>query len=453
MTDDRRVPAPVRPPVALTVAGSDSGGGAGIQADLKTMEAHGAFGTSVLTAVTAQNTRGVEDTHVLPPDQVRAQYRAVIEDFDVGAVKTGMLATRELIETVVDLFADYDGPVVVDPVMVAASGDRLLTEEAEAAYDDLIADAALVTPNADEAEVLTGRTLSDPADARAAGEDLVDLGADAALMKGGHLGGDVVVDTLVTPGGVERFEHPRVDTDATHGSGDTLASAIAARLAAGASLRDAVAEGTAFMERAVRYGIDVGGGPGSVHHHVALREEAARHPTIEAVEDLLGAFVDRDVGPLVPEVGTNVVGATPYAERVEEVAAVEGRVARTMDGVAATRGVRMGASSHIARFLLAARERDPSLRFAANVRFDDAVEAALADADLGGPAVAFDRADEPDDAAGTMDWSAGAAFAAAEGTPAAVYDRGDVGKEPMVRLLAPDADALRRRTFALLDAL
>jgi hydroxymethylpyrimidine/phosphomethylpyrimidine kinase len=453
MTDTRRQRLPVSLPVALTVAGSDSGGGAGIQADLKTMEAHGAFGTSVLTAVTAQNTLGVEDTHVLPPAQVRAQYRAVVDDLDVGAIKTGMLATSDIVETVTDLFTDYDGPVVVDPVMVAASGDRLLSEDAEAAYDDLIADATLVTPNADEAEVLTGRTLESPEDARAAGEDLLARGAEAALMKGGHLGGDVVVDTLVTDDGVERFEHPRVDTDATHGSGDTLASAIAARLAAGATLADAVEAGTTFMERAVRYGLDVGEGPGAVHHHVGIRDEAARHPTLEAVEDLLASFVERDVRPLVPEVGMNVAGATPYAEEVGEVAAVEGRIARTMDGVAATRGVRMGASSHIARFLLASRERDPTQRFAANVRFDDAVEAALPRADLGGPVVTFDRADEPDDAAGTMDWSAGVAFEAAGGAPAAIYDHGAVGKEPMVRLLAPDAAALREQVFALLDAL
>ncbi|MFB6156785.1 MAG: bifunctional hydroxymethylpyrimidine kinase/phosphomethylpyrimidine kinase [Haloferacaceae archaeon] len=453
MTDDLRRRAPVSPPVALAVAGSDSGGGAGIQADLKTMEAHGVFGTSVVTAVTAQNTRGVEGTHVLPVEEVRAQYRAVADDFDLGAVKTGMLATREVIEAVTDLLGGYGGPVVVDPVMVAASGDRLLTEAAESAYDDLIGEATLVTPNADEAEVLTGRTLSTTADAEAAGADLVDAGAGAALVKGGHLGGGTVTDVLVTAEGVERFEHPRVDTDATHGSGCALSSAVAARLASGESLRDAVEAGTAFMERAVRYGLDVGEGLGAVHHHVALREEAARPAALEAVEGLVAAFLGRDVSPLVPDVGTNVVGATPYAEGVGEVAAVEGRIAQTVDGAAATRGVRMGASSHVARFLLAARERDPALRFATNVRFDEDVEAALAAADLGGPAVAFDRADEPTDAAGTMDWSAGVAFDAAGGTPAAVYDRGDVGKEPMVRLLAPDAETLRRRAFALLDAL
>ncbi|MFB6160213.1 MAG: bifunctional hydroxymethylpyrimidine kinase/phosphomethylpyrimidine kinase [Haloferacaceae archaeon] len=451
--DGTRRRAPVTPPVALTIAGSDSGGGAGVQADLKTMEAHDAFGTSVVTAVTAQNTRGVAGSHVLPAEQVRAQYRAVAEDFDVRAVKTGMLATRPVIEAVTDLLGDYGGPVVVDPVMVAASGDRLLTPDAEAAYGDLLADATLVTPNADEAEVLTGVDVRSPEDAREAGEALVATGVDAALVKGGHLGGDRVVDTLVTDDGVERFEHARVDTDATHGSGCTLSSAVAARLAHGESVRDAVAAGTSFMARAVRYGLDVGEGPGSVHHLVDLRDAAAREPTTEAVERVLATLVERDVSPLVPEVGMNVVGATPYAEAVGDVAAVEGRISRTLAGVATTRGVRMGASSHVARFLLSAREFVPDLRFGANVRFDDAVEAALDEAELGGPVAEFDRGAEPEDAPGTMDWGAARAFADADEPPVAVFDRGAVGKEPMVRLVARDADAVRDRVLALLTAL
>jgi hydroxymethylpyrimidine/phosphomethylpyrimidine kinase len=451
-SDGTRRHAPATPPVALTIAGSDSGGGAGIQADLKTMEAHDVFGTSVVTAVTAQNTRGVVDSHVLPVEQVQTQYRAVADDFDVGAVKTGMLATRAVIETVANSLDDYDGPVVVDPVMVAASGDRLLSPDAEAAYDDLLAGATLVTPNADEAEVLTGVDVDSPSDARDAGEALLATGVDAALVKGGHLGGDRVVDTLVTDAGVERFEHARVDTDATHGSGCTLSSAIAARLAHGEGLRDAVDASTSFMARAVRYGLDVGGGSGSVHHHVDLRDAAAREPATEAVERILEAFVERDVSPLVPEVGMNVVGATPYAEVVGDVAAVEGRIGRTLAGVRSTRGVRMGASSHIARFLLSAREFVPDLRFAANVRFDGAVEAALDDAALGGPVAEFDRGAEPEDAPGTMDWSAARAFGDADEPPVAVFDRGDVGKEPMTRVVARDAGSLRDRVLALLDA-
>ncbi|MFB6123552.1 MAG: bifunctional hydroxymethylpyrimidine kinase/phosphomethylpyrimidine kinase [Haloferacaceae archaeon] len=446
--------APVSPPVALTIAGSDSGGGAGIQADLKTMEAHGAFGTSVVTAVTAQNTRGVERSHVLPTEEITAQYDAVMDDFDVGAIKTGMLATEPVIDLVADRLADYDGPLVVDPVMVAASGDRLLDSAAEAAYQRLVAEATLVTPNADEATVLTGVDLDDADDAREAGEALVDAGADAALVKGGHLGGETVVDLLVTDDGVERFEHPRVDTDATHGSGCTLSSAIAARLAAGDDLAHAVDAGTAFMERAVRYSLAVGEGPGAVHHLAGLREEADRHRTVAEVADVVEAFVARDVRPLVPEVGMNVVGATPSAEAVHETAAVEGRITKTLSGVAPNRGVRLGASSHVARFLLSAREFDPDLRFTVNCRFADDVEEALNALD--GRVVEYDRAAQPPDVksqeGSTMQWGARRAFGDDGATPVAVADRGDVGKEPIVKLVAETADELRERTFTLLSA-
>jgi hydroxymethylpyrimidine kinase/phosphomethylpyrimidine kinase len=269
---------PIDPPVALAIAGSDSGGGAGIQADLTAMRAHGVFGTSVVTATTAQNTRGVEDVHPLPADHVASQYAAVADDFDVAAVKTGMLATAEIVETVTELVADADAPLVVDPVMVAATGDRLLSPAAEDAYEDLVAAATLVTPNADEAAVLTDDPVETPADAEAAGRELVAAGADAALVKGGHLTegeaeGDVVVDTLVRADGeggsggpvVDRFETPRVDTDATHGSGCALSSAIAARLARGESVPEAVGAAVEGMTEAVRRGYDVGEGAGAVN--------------------------------------------------------------------------------------------------------------------------------------------------------------------------------------------
>ncbi|MHB9288649.1 bifunctional hydroxymethylpyrimidine kinase/phosphomethylpyrimidine kinase [Halobacteriales archaeon Cl-PHB] len=449
-----RPAAPVRPPVVCTVAGSDSGGGAGIQADLKTMEAGGAFGTSVVTSVTAQNTTGVEGTHVLPVDEVDAQFGAVADDFDLAAVKTGLLATREVVELVSDRLRDVDAPAVVDPVMVAAAGDRLLEEAAEAAYEDLVAEATLVTPNVDEAEVLTDRAIGDPEDAEAAGDALLALGADAALVKGGHLGGEAVVDVLVTEDTVQHIHHPRVDTDASHGSGCMLSSAIATRLAHGDDLEMAVEAGVDLLGRAIRYNVDVGEGPGAVHHLVGLRDRAARQPTEERVAEIVRQFVDRDVSRLVPEVGMNVVGATPYAEGPSDTAAVEGRITKTLDGVAPNRGIRMGASSHVARFLLAIRETDADQRFAADCRFDDAVEAGL-DA-LEGPVAEFDRDAEPqavkESEGSTMGWGARQAMASVGGTPVAVVDRGEVGKEAIVKLLAPDSATLVDRTVTLLEA-
>ncbi len=263
-----KTPVPESRPVALTIAGSDSGGGAGIQADLATMAIHGVFGTSAITAVTAQHTRGVESSFVLPVEEVAAQIDAVTDDFAVGAAKTGMLATTEIVETVADYAAEFDFPLVVDPVMVATSGDRLLEPDAERAYEDLFAEAAIVTPNADEAAVLTDVAVEDRSSAREAGEALREMGADAALVKGGHVPGDTVRDVLVTAEGATTFEHERVDTDATHGSGCTLAAAIASRLARGEDLEPAVEGATDFLARAIEHHYDVGRGPGTVNHSV-----------------------------------------------------------------------------------------------------------------------------------------------------------------------------------------
>ncbi len=449
-----RTPAPVSPPVVCTIAGSDSGGGAGIQADLKTIEAVGGFGTSAITSVTAQHTRGVESTHVLPVDEVAAQIDAVFDDFDVAAVKTGMLATRPIVELVAEHATTLNVPIVVDPVMVAASGDRLLEPAAEAAYEDLIAGATLATPNADEAGVLTDIDVTDTESAEAAAKAIVEMGADSALVKGGHLPGEAVTDVLATHDGVESITHPRVATDATHGSGCTLSSAIATRLAHGDELQSAVHSGIDLLARAVRYPLDVGEGPGAVHHMVALREQAERDPTAERVSGIVAAFESADVAPLVPEVGMNVVGATPYAEEPGECAAVEGRITRTLDGARAHRGVRFGASSHVARFLLAAREIDPGLQFAVNCRFDSAVEASLDVLD--GPIAEYDRDAEPESVKAadgrTMGWAARQALESTEETPAAVIDRGDVGKEPILKLLAETPASLSDRTLALLEA-
>lgn len=446
-----RLRDPVSPPVVLTIAGSDSGGGAGIQADLKTIEASGGFGTSAVTSVTAQHTRGVESTHVLPAAEVANQCEAVLSDFDVRGVKTGMLATPEIVERVTEQVRAVDAPAVVDPVMVAASGDRLLDPEAESAYQDLLAAATLVTPNADEAEVLTGTEVSDTESATEAGERLLEIGAEAALVKGGHVPGEEIADVLVSAAGTETIVHPRVDTEATHGSGCTLSAAIATRLAYGDTLSEAVREGVDLLGRAVRYGLDVGEGPGAVHHVVELRNQAAREPTAERVAEVVQHLTSEDVSRLVPEVGMNVVGATPYAESPSECAAVEGRITRTVDGVTPNRGVRFGVSSHVARFLLAVREYEPAYRFAVNCRFDEDVERALESLDW--PVGSYDRSQQPEDVAAvegsTMQWGARRAFEGRESPPVAVFDPGAHGKEPIVKLLAADAPSLVERVETL----
>lgn len=262
-------------PIAVTIAGSDSGGGAGIQADLKTFSALKVFGASVLTALTAQNTRGVTAIHDAPPDFIGAQIDAVFDDLAVRAVKIGMLSRPAAIRAVAEGLGRWAGPpVVLDPVMVAASGARLLEDAAvETLRTDLLPRADLITPNLPEAAALLDTDVATTeAEMQAQGERLLALGAKAVLVKGGHGEGAESVDLLVTPGGVTRFPAPRLATRNTHGTGCTLSSAITAGLAHGLPLEEAVRAAKAYISGAIAAAdqLDVGRGHGPVHHFFAL---------------------------------------------------------------------------------------------------------------------------------------------------------------------------------------
>ena len=255
-------------PIALTIAGSDSGGGAGIQADLKTFHRFGVYGTSVITAVTAQNTVAVEDWVALDPDFVRRQIVAVASDLRPGALKSGMLATSAVVSVVRDVVSEHRlAPYVLDPVMVATSGDPLLETDAETAVrEQLVPLADLVTPNLDEVAVLLGVRPRDESEICRAAEQLVlSLGARAALVKGGHLDGPDVVDVLFD-GSTQIFRRRRIPTTSTHGTGCTLSAAITARLALGDQLRDAVATALAFVYRAIETAPGLGAGHGPLNH-------------------------------------------------------------------------------------------------------------------------------------------------------------------------------------------
>ncbi len=256
--------------IALTIAGSDSGGGAGIQADLKTFHQFGVFGTSVVTAVTAQNTLGVWAWEPLPVALVAQQIDAVADDLPPLALKSGMLGSADLVEAVAASLARRRLPnYVLDPVIVATSGDRLLSRDAEQLITKrLVPLAALVTPNLAEAAVLVGDHVESPADMERAGHALVQLGAGAALVKGGHLTGDQVVDVLVAGGTARRFTHPRIDTRSTHGTGCTLSAAVAAGLAHGRPLERAVQDAIDFVHRAMAAAPGLGAGHGPLNHFV-----------------------------------------------------------------------------------------------------------------------------------------------------------------------------------------
>ncbi|WP_332772076.1 bifunctional hydroxymethylpyrimidine kinase/phosphomethylpyrimidine kinase [Phenylobacterium sp.] len=259
----------------LIIAGSDSGGGAGIQADIKTVTALGGYAATAITAVTVQNTLGVTGVHPIPAAVVEAQARAVLDDIGADAIKTGMLGDVAMVETVARLLDSARSlPAVIDPVMVAKGGANLLAAEAVAAVRTLlIPRAALLTPNAPEAEALSGLAVATTDDLRRAGEVLLGLGARAVLMKGGHVDGVTVVDVLMTPDGETTFEGERLQTRHTHGTGCTLASACATGLAQGMSLTEAVARAWAYVHEAMRRAPGFGAGHGPLDHGWPLREK------------------------------------------------------------------------------------------------------------------------------------------------------------------------------------
>jgi hydroxymethylpyrimidine/phosphomethylpyrimidine kinase len=255
-------------PVALTIAGSDSSGGAGIQADLKTFHAFGVFGTSALTAITAQNTTGVRAVHPIPLAVVRDQIDAVVEDLAPTGVKTGMLATAALVETVARALEDHRlARYVLDPVMVASTGARLLDEDATGAVvERLLPLSALVTPNLEEARILTGLPVEGEEGQRDAARALVRMGADAALVKGGHGSGPEVVDLLWTGERERIWRRPRIETRNTHGTGCTLSAAVAAGLARDRPLMEAVDQALAYVAAAIASAPGLGQGHGPVNH-------------------------------------------------------------------------------------------------------------------------------------------------------------------------------------------
>ena len=256
-------------PRVLIIAGSDSSGGAGIQADIKTVTALGGYAMTAITAITAQNTHGVFDIHAIPVQTIHSQMYAALSDIGADAIKTGMLATGEVIECVAEMIAERapGAPRIIDPVMVATSGDKLLAENAISALKSLLVNGAdLVTPNAPEAEILSGKAVETVDGQRRAAEALLEAGAKAALIKGGHIDGATITDVLQTQYEEHIFEGPRLVTNETHGTGCTLASAIATFIGAGKALPDATAAGRTYLFDAIRNAPGFGSGPGPVDH-------------------------------------------------------------------------------------------------------------------------------------------------------------------------------------------
>jgi len=440
----------------LTIAASDSGGGAGIQADIKTITVLGAYAMSALSAVTAQNTLGVNGIHALPAAFVREQVDAVMSDIGATAVKTGMLLNAEIITAVAAALQHYGIEcIVVDPVMQATSGDSLIENDALGALRErLLPLAALVTPNLDEAALLAGFPVTTIEHMQQAAEAIHAMGPAAVLVKGGHLEG-TCIDVLFDGQSHHLFEGSRIDTPHTHGTGCTLSAAIAVMLGRGLGLRDAIDQARQFLTGALRSASSLGSGSSPVNHVAGLEYSSAQYHCAAALEDAFSMLQQAGIGALIPEIQSNFGYAVSGASVIEDVIAFPGRIIRLHGGIARVAQPAAGASRHIARIILTCLRADGSCRSAMNIAFTpEIVEQCRA---LGFSVEEFDRYQEPADIkqreGSTLEWGTGDVIDRLGGSvPDIIFDRGDVGKEPVCRVLGVDPQDVARKIIRIAEA-
>lgn len=429
----------------LTIAGSDSGGGSGIQADLKTILSLGGYGMSVVTAVTAQNTLGIQGMIPIAPEFVALQLESTLGDIGADCVKTGMLVNAEVVSVVAEKIAKYQiEKVVVDPVLASEWGSVLLDQEGrKAVVKELFPVAYLLTPNIPEAEILTGKTITTVSDMKKAAKRLQKMGPKYVLVKGGHLK-EVPVDVLHDGSQHYEFSTQRVRTRHTHGTGCTLASAIATRLAQGISLMECIDQAKRYLYRALRFSLSLGSGIGPTNHFASITREIARTHVIEELDKALERLKRLNIGHLIPEVQSNLAYAIPYAESVDDVASFPGRIVRLVNTVDTLSSARFGASRQIHHLVLAAMEYDPERRSAMSIAYSDTLVRRIRS--LGYTVAEFDRSRTPPDLqqeeGSTLAWGVQDVMEELGKVPDAIFDRGAVGKVPMIRIFGNDPGSI-----------
>ena len=429
----------------LTIAGSDSSGGAGIQADIKTISAYELFATSVITSITAQNSKGVQATFDLPPEEVGAQLKAVLEDGKPAAVKTGMLGNEALVECVArHLKKARIKNLVVDPVIKSSSRKTLLSKKGvEALKEKLLPLALLVTPNIPEAEILSGIRIKQPQDRLKAAKAICKFGARNVLIKGGHAKGNA--DDFFFDGKRHFiFGGERVGKKDWHGTGCVLSAGIISGLALGLDVPSAIQKAKGLVTAGIANGVGRGDGSGSVDPMASLFKIQKRFEVIQGLSAGIDMLKENRIGLLIPEVQSNIGIGLPGAQGAEDVAAIPGRIVKNGYNIFTVAAPQFGASQHVAKIVLTAMHFDPEMRAVMNIKFTDSILKACKK--LKFKIASFDRAREPKSVkqqeGSSLEWGTHKAITDRGYVPDIIYDLGGQGKEEMIRVLARDIGEL-----------
>ncbi len=443
---------PDKTAVALTIAGSDSGGGAGIQADLKTFSALGVFGKTVVTSITSQNTLGVQAVDDLPVGVVESQLKSILEDGKCQAVKTGMLGNEQIVDRVASLLKRYRVKnLVVDPVIFSSSGQKLLTPTGvEMMKERLFPLAYLVTPNIREAEILSGIKIRTPSDRKRAARKILKLGMRAVVITGGHLKGKPE-DLFLDKNGMEILSSERLSQSDPHGTGCVFSSAITAGLALGRQTLSAVIDAKDFIGRAILGEVTSGKGKASVEPLSSLYRENEKAQVMAGMNRAIRKFRDERIGSLVPEVQTNIGLALRGAKYHEDVLAIPGRIIKNGEDIFTGAEPEFGGSRHVANIVLTVMRHDPAKRAVMNIKYTDALLSICKRLQFS--IASFDRADEPKKVrvreGSSLEWGTQKALTDYGSVPDIIYDLGGIRKEEMIRVIAEDVESLTNKILKI----
>lgn len=443
-------------PCALTIAGSDSGGGAGIQADLKTFAALRVHGMSAITSITAQNTIAVTAIQDVNEEVIKAQIDAVVSDIGVDAAKTGMLHTKSIIHCVSKEIEEHGFPVVVDPVMIAKSGALLLKPEAiHSLINELLPLATVVTPNVMEAEKLSNIKIASLEDLKKSAKAISKLGPKAVVVKGGHIPiRGKVIDILYHEGEFKIFEAEYIETKTTHGTGCSFSAAIAAEIAKGKRIPEAVEVAKKFITQSIKYGLKIGKGHGPVNPMAMIFNEYEKYYVLNNIKEAIKVLERNPAfSSIIPESQSNLVMALPYAVDENHVAGIPGRIVKVGNFAKASSCPEFGASHHVASTVLTAMKYDPSIRAGLNIKYSKEI---LEICEKLGLKISFyDRKLEPIDVKKiegmSIKWGTEEAIKKIGKVPDLIYHTGDWGKEPMITILGKTATEVSKIAISIAE--